>query len=146
MASSGAIRALQARFQQRCAITLLCAGWILAGCDYTEVKGLNAAMVLDVLPGVARIFLGPDYLGESSFPLLRQGDSTTLNLGIDPNLIVEYEVVLDQREEPGLFSSELCALGGSMLEKEAGELKELVEQLGEERARKVTARPGGRPA
>ncbi|MAW59569.1 MAG: hypothetical protein CMJ94_01895 [Planctomycetes bacterium] len=60
-----------------------------------------------LLPGVARIFLGPDYLGESSFPLLRQGDSTTLNLGIDPNLIVEYEVVLDQREEPGLFSSEL---------------------------------------
>jgi hypothetical protein len=41
--------------QQRCAITLLCAGWILAGCDYTEIKGLNAAMVLDVLPGVARM-------------------------------------------------------------------------------------------
>lgn len=60
-----------------------------------------------LLPGTARVFLGPDYIGESSFPLLRQGDSTLLNLGIDPNLVVEYEVVLDQRDEPGLFSSEL---------------------------------------
>ena len=60
-----------------------------------------------LLPGTARVFLGPDYIGESSFPLLRQGDSTLLNLGIDPNLVVEYQVVLDQRDEPGLFSSEL---------------------------------------
>lgn len=60
-----------------------------------------------LLPGSARVFLGPDYIGESSFPLLRQGDSTLLNLGIDPNLVVEYEVVLDERDEPGLFSSEL---------------------------------------
>jgi uncharacterized protein (TIGR02231 family) len=58
-----------------------------------------------LLPGVARIFLGPDYLGESSFPLMRQGDSTMLNLGIDPNLSVAYEMVLDQRDNPGVLSS-----------------------------------------
>ncbi len=58
-----------------------------------------------LLPGVARIFLGPDYLGESSFPLMLQGDSTMLNLGIDPNLSVSYEKVVDQRDNPGVLSS-----------------------------------------
>ena len=58
-----------------------------------------------LLPGAARIFLGPDYLGESSFPLMRQGDSTMLNLGIDPNLSVAYEMILDQRDSPGVLSS-----------------------------------------
>lgn len=58
-----------------------------------------------LLPGVARIFLGPDYLGEASFPLMMQGDSTVLNLGIDPNLSVVYEQVLDQRDSPGVLSS-----------------------------------------
>jgi uncharacterized protein (TIGR02231 family) len=58
-----------------------------------------------LLPGIARVFLGPDYLGESSFPLMRQGDSTMLNLGIDPNLSVVYELVLDQRDNPGVLSS-----------------------------------------
>ena len=57
-----------------------------------------------LLPGVAKVFLGPDFLGEASMPLLRQGDSTTLNLGIDPNLVVEYEEVEDRRENPGRFS------------------------------------------
>jgi len=58
-----------------------------------------------LLPGVARIFLGPDYLGESSFPLMLQGDSTMLNLGIDPNLSVSYEKIVDQRDNPGVLSS-----------------------------------------
>lgn len=57
-----------------------------------------------LLPGVAKVFLGPDYLGEASFPMLRQGDSTLLNLGIDPNLSVEYEMLEDQRDNPGRFS------------------------------------------
>lgn len=58
-----------------------------------------------LLPGTAKIFLGPDYLGRSSFPVLRPGDTTTLNLGVDPNLTVEWEVVKDERDDPGLLSS-----------------------------------------
>ena len=57
-----------------------------------------------LLAGKAKIFLGPDYLGEAGFPMLRQGDSTLLNLGIDPNLTVEYEMLEDQRDNPGRFS------------------------------------------
>jgi len=57
-----------------------------------------------LLAGTAKMFLGPDYLGESSFPLLRQNDSTVLNLGIDPNLEVIYETLEDYRDDPGSFS------------------------------------------
>ncbi len=57
-----------------------------------------------LLAGEARIFLGPDYLGLASFPLLRVGDSTTLNLGVDPNLSVEYETIEDSRDNPSRFS------------------------------------------
>jgi uncharacterized protein (TIGR02231 family) len=57
-----------------------------------------------LLAGRARIFLGPDYLGEAAFPLMRIGDSTTLNLGVDPNLTVEWETLEDSREMPGRFS------------------------------------------
>lgn len=57
-----------------------------------------------LLAGSARIFLGPDYLGEAAFPLMRVGDGTTLNLGVDPNLAVVWETVQDDRENPGRFS------------------------------------------
>lgn len=57
-----------------------------------------------LLSGTAKVFLGPDYLGEASFPILRQGDSTMLNLGIDPNLTVEWETLDDSRDNPGRFS------------------------------------------
>lgn len=57
-----------------------------------------------LLAGEARIFLGPDYLGLASFPLLRVGDSTTLNLGVDPNLSVEWETIEDSRDNPSRFS------------------------------------------
>jgi len=57
-----------------------------------------------LLSGNAKVFLGPDYLGEASFPVLRQGDSTMLNLGIDPNLTVEWEMLEDTRDNPGSFS------------------------------------------
>ena len=66
-----------------------------------EVKHTGDSVLL---AGTAKIFLGPDYLGESSFPLLRQNDSTMLNLGIDPNLEVEYETIEDFRDDPGSFS------------------------------------------
>lgn len=57
-----------------------------------------------LLAGAARIFLGPDYLGEAAFPLMRVGDGTTLNLGVDPNLAVTWETIQDDRENPGRFS------------------------------------------
>ena len=66
-----------------------------------EVKHIGDSVLL---AGTAKIFLGPDYLGESSFPLLRQNDSTMLNLGIDPNLDVKYVTSEDFRDDPGTFS------------------------------------------
>jgi uncharacterized protein (TIGR02231 family) len=57
-----------------------------------------------LLAGAARIFLGPDYLGEAAFPLMKVGDGTTLNLGVDPNLAVTWETIQDDRENPGRFS------------------------------------------
>jgi uncharacterized protein (TIGR02231 family) len=57
-----------------------------------------------LMAGRAKVFLGPDYLGVASMPLLRQGDATTVNLGIDPNLSVDYEVMEDSRDNPGRFS------------------------------------------
>lgn len=66
-----------------------------------EVKHTGDSVLL---AGTAKIFLGPDYLGESSFPLMRQNDTTNLNLGIDPNLEVVYETLEDYRDDPGAFS------------------------------------------
>lgn len=57
-----------------------------------------------LMAGNSKVFLGPDYLGEATMPLLRQGDSTMVNLGIDPNLVVSYEKVEDLRDNPGRFS------------------------------------------
>ncbi len=58
-----------------------------------------------LLGGPGKVFLGPDYLGEASMPTLRPGESTTLNLGVDPNLTVEWEKVTDERAEPGWLAS-----------------------------------------
>ena len=32
------------------AITFLCAGWALSGCDFCQVKGLRADVILDTVP------------------------------------------------------------------------------------------------
>lgn len=58
-----------------------------------------------LLSGPAKVFLGPDYLGQATFPTLRPGDSTTINLGIDPNVTVTYETIVDERDEPGWLAS-----------------------------------------
>lgn len=58
-----------------------------------------------LLAGQAKVFLGPDYLGQASFPTLRPGDKTMIQLGLDPNLTVSYETVIDERDEPGLLAS-----------------------------------------
>ena len=57
-----------------------------------------------LLPGTAKVYLGPDFLGKASFPMLLPGDSTMLNLGIDPNLTVQYEELRDERDDPGFLS------------------------------------------
>ncbi len=66
---------------------------------------VTSAAEAPLLAGEARVFLGPDFLGRAAFPVLRPGDSTWLNLGLDPNLAVEHELVREEREEPGVFSS-----------------------------------------
>ena len=40
--------------QKRQAMTLLVAGWILAGSDYAEIRGLTADMITSALPGILR--------------------------------------------------------------------------------------------
>lgn len=40
--------------QKRQAITLLVGGWILAGSDYAEIRGLTADMITAALPGILR--------------------------------------------------------------------------------------------
>ena len=39
-------------FGRRLAITFLCAGWALAGCDFCQVQGLRADVILDTIPGL----------------------------------------------------------------------------------------------
>jgi len=39
---------------QRTANALMCAGWALAGCDFCQVKGLKADMVMDALPSLLK--------------------------------------------------------------------------------------------
>ena len=38
--------------EERLAMTLMVAGWIVSGCDYSDVKGMNAALVFEILPSM----------------------------------------------------------------------------------------------
>lgn len=58
-----------------------------------------------LVAGTAKVYLGPDFLGETAIPVLHRGDRTTIHLGIDPNLTVKYEALSDERDNPGLLSS-----------------------------------------
>lgn len=58
-----------------------------------------------LVAGSAKVYLGPDFLGETAIPVLHRGDRTTIHLGIDPNLTIKYETVSDERDDPGLLSS-----------------------------------------
>lgn len=40
------------RCEQRCAICYMVAGWILSGCDFCDLNGMTAELVLDVLPAM----------------------------------------------------------------------------------------------
>ena len=59
-----------------------------------------------LLAGPAKVYVGPDYLGETRFPSLRRGDPTIVDLGIDPNLEVDILTERDEREGPGFLGSE----------------------------------------
>jgi hypothetical protein len=40
--------------QERAAMALMVAGWAISGCDFADVKGLNAAMIFEVLPSMVK--------------------------------------------------------------------------------------------
>ncbi|MBL8862004.1 MAG: mucoidy inhibitor MuiA family protein [Planctomycetes bacterium] len=58
-----------------------------------------------LLPGVASVFLGQDFLGRASLPLVQPGAELTLHLGADPYVQVERNVVQDLEKGPGFLSS-----------------------------------------
>lgn len=58
-----------------------------------------------LIPGRAKVYLGGDLLGETEIPLMTTGARTLVNLGPDPNLDVRFQLVADERREPGLLSS-----------------------------------------
>ncbi len=58
-----------------------------------------------LVSGSAKVYLGPDFLGETHMPVLHRGDRTTIHLGIDPNLTVKFETLSDKRDDPGILSS-----------------------------------------
>jgi uncharacterized protein (TIGR02231 family) len=58
-----------------------------------------------LVSGSAKVYLGPDFLGETQMPVLHRGDRTTIHLGIDPNLTVKFETLSDKRDDPGILSS-----------------------------------------
>lgn len=60
-----------------------------------------------LLSGAAKVFLGPDFLGAGRFPSLRPGEKTTINLGVDPNLSVDWETAEADRDEPGFLASDV---------------------------------------
>jgi uncharacterized protein (TIGR02231 family) len=56
-----------------------------------------------LLPGVAAVFFGNDFLGESSLALVRPGQELTLHLGLDPALTVTRTHLEDQASTTGFF-------------------------------------------
>ena len=58
-----------------------------------------------LIAGAAKVYLGPDFLGETSIPVLRRGDRTMIHLGVDPNLSVKFSKLTDRRDNPGMLSS-----------------------------------------
>jgi uncharacterized protein DUF4139/uncharacterized protein DUF4140 len=58
-----------------------------------------------LVAGRAKVYLGADYLGETSIPVMYSGDRTRIYLGVDPNLTVRFDTVADRRQEPGILSS-----------------------------------------
>jgi len=59
-----------------------------------------------LLPGLASVFLGQDFLGRASVDLVQPGAELTLHLGADPFLEVERTRTQDMEKGPGFLSSQ----------------------------------------
>jgi uncharacterized protein (TIGR02231 family) len=58
-----------------------------------------------LLPGMASVFFGADFVGQAQIELVQPGQELTLHLGADPALTVERKQLKDETEGPGLFGS-----------------------------------------
>jgi uncharacterized protein (TIGR02231 family) len=65
-----------------------------------------------LLPGVASVFLGQDYLGRAQVELVQPEAELTLHLGADPFVEVERAVVQDLAKGPGFLSSTASKVEG----------------------------------
>ena len=63
-----------------------------------------------LLPGVASIFHGSDYVGKTSLPTIAPGESFDLDLGIDPIVIASRVLLEKETVSTGLFSSGIQTL------------------------------------
>lgn len=59
-----------------------------------------------LLPGLASVFLGQDFLGRAGVELVQPGAELTLHLGADPFLEVERTRTQDMEKGPGFLSSQ----------------------------------------
>jgi len=58
-----------------------------------------------LLPGVATVFFGSDFLGQASLGKVMTGEEFVVHLGADPAVNCERTKIEDQNKAPGLFSS-----------------------------------------
>lgn len=58
-----------------------------------------------LLPGLAQVFLGQDFVGPATLDLIQPGQELTLHLGADPTLSVERALLTDTSKGPGFLSS-----------------------------------------
>lgn len=65
-----------------------------------------------LLPGLASVFLGQDFLGRASVELVQPGAELTLHLGADPFLEVERTRTEDMEKGPGFLSSQSSKIEG----------------------------------
>jgi uncharacterized protein (TIGR02231 family) len=58
-----------------------------------------------LLPGVASVYFGDDYIGHSALGRVTVGEEFDLHLGADPGLSLERNLIEDQSKGPSLFRS-----------------------------------------
>jgi uncharacterized protein (TIGR02231 family) len=59
-----------------------------------------------VLPGAVNMFRDGSYVGQTSIPLLRQGEKKDLAFGIDDQVSVKRNVLKDEKGEAGLLAKD----------------------------------------
>jgi len=65
-----------------------------------------------LLPGLASVFLGQDFLGRAQVDLVQPGQELTLHLGADPHVTVERTRTQDLEKGPGFLSSRASKVEG----------------------------------